>query len=144
MRCSSTASRPASSLRLPHGEYIEIHQPLGPVDEHGHPIPLDYQGAPVPNKMNKLGYAGKPGSGGLFAHDPVQESEAIAAAEHEAEHHQLAVLREYQARISGRASGTAKPATGTVKPATGTAEPAKARRTRARRSTVPRATSAEH
>ena len=32
-------------LRLPHGEYIEVHQPLGPVDEHGHPIPLDYQGA---------------------------------------------------------------------------------------------------
>ena len=98
--------------RLPHGEYIEVHQPLGPVDEHGHPIPLEYQGARVPKKMNKLGYAGKPGSGGLFTHDPVQESEAIAAAEHEAEHHQLAVLREYQARISGRASGNGETGNG--------------------------------
>ncbi|EUA65608.1 ubiquinol-cytochrome c reductase cytochrome b subunit domain protein [Mycobacterium xenopi 4042] len=47
--------------RLPHGAYIELHQPLGPVDEHGHPIPLEYQGAPVPNKMNKLGSAGRRG-----------------------------------------------------------------------------------
>ena len=31
--------------RLPHGAYIELHQPLGPVDEHGHPILLEYQGA---------------------------------------------------------------------------------------------------
>ena len=31
--------------RLPHGAYIELHQPLGPVDDHGHPIPLEYQGA---------------------------------------------------------------------------------------------------
>ena len=31
--------------RLPHGEFIEVHQPLGPVDDHGHPIPLEYQGA---------------------------------------------------------------------------------------------------
>src|SRR5690606_15646543 len=39
--------------RLPHGEFIELHQPLGPVDEHGHPEPLPYQGAPVPKKANK-------------------------------------------------------------------------------------------
>ncbi|MTD17350.1 cytochrome b [Nakamurella sp. YIM 132087] len=44
--------------RLPHGEFIEIHQPLGPVDSHGHPIPLAYQGAPVPKRMNQLGSAG--------------------------------------------------------------------------------------
>ena len=41
--------------RLPHGAYIELHQPLGPVDDHGHPIPLEYQGAPLPKRMNKLG-----------------------------------------------------------------------------------------
>ena len=91
--------------RLPNGEFIEVHQPLGPVDDHGHPVPLAYQGAPVPKRMNQLGSAGKPGSGGLFTHDPVQESEAIAAAEHEAEHHQLAVLREYQARITADGNG---------------------------------------
>jgi ubiquinol-cytochrome c reductase cytochrome b subunit len=44
--------------RLPNGEFIEVHQPLGPVDGHGHPIPLAYQGAPVPKRMNQLGSAG--------------------------------------------------------------------------------------
>ena len=42
--------------RLPHGHYIELHQPLGPVDDHGHPIPLEYQGAALPKRMNKLGF----------------------------------------------------------------------------------------
>ncbi len=32
--------------RLPQGEYIELHQPLGPVDSHGHPIPLPYEAQP--------------------------------------------------------------------------------------------------
>ncbi|MEO6956958.1 MAG: ubiquinol-cytochrome c reductase cytochrome b subunit [Antricoccus sp.] len=43
-------------VRLPHGEYIEIHQPLGPVDEHGHGL-LTYGGAAIPKKMNKIGGA---------------------------------------------------------------------------------------
>ena len=47
--------------RLPHGAYIELHQPLGPVDDHGHPIPLEYQGAAVPKRMNKLGLRGRAG-----------------------------------------------------------------------------------
>ncbi len=47
--------------RLPHGAYIELHQPLGPVDDHGHPIPLEYQGAAVPKRMNKLGSGGTSG-----------------------------------------------------------------------------------
>jgi ubiquinol-cytochrome c reductase cytochrome b subunit len=42
--------------RLPHGEFIEVHQPLGPVDEHGHGA-LAYGGAPVPKKMNQIGGA---------------------------------------------------------------------------------------
>ncbi|AEV82548.1 menaquinol-cytochrome C reductase cytochrome b subunit [Actinoplanes sp. SE50] len=41
--------------RLPNGKFVEIHQPLGPVDEHGHPIPLEYRGWVVPKKMNKIG-----------------------------------------------------------------------------------------
>ncbi len=45
--------------RLPHGEFVEVHQPLGAVDGHGHPVPLDYQGASVPKRMNQLGYSGK-------------------------------------------------------------------------------------
>ncbi|OQS14287.1 cytochrome b [Nocardia donostiensis] len=84
--------------RLPHGEYIEVHQPLGPVDEHGHPIPLEYQGAAVPKKMNKLGAAGKPGTGSLLRADPVTESERNLAIEEEEERQQLAILRRYQER----------------------------------------------
>src|SRR4051795_5540888 len=42
--------------RLPHGEFIEVHQPLGPVDEHGHGQ-LGYAGAPVPKRMNHVGGA---------------------------------------------------------------------------------------
>jgi ubiquinol-cytochrome c reductase cytochrome b subunit len=67
--------------RLPHGEFIEIHQPLGGVDEHGHAIPLSYQGATVPKKMNKLGYAGKPVPG-LLSPDPAEETAALDAAHH--------------------------------------------------------------
>jgi len=39
---------------LPNGEFIEIHQPIGPVDDHGHGQ-LQYAGAAVPKKMNRLG-----------------------------------------------------------------------------------------
>ncbi len=41
---------------LPHGEFIEVHQPLGPTDEHGHGK-LSYAGAPVPKRMSQLGAA---------------------------------------------------------------------------------------
>ncbi|OLT06551.1 hypothetical protein BJF90_15800 [Pseudonocardia sp. CNS-004] len=34
--------------RLPHGEVIEVHQPLGGVDDHGHAIPLEYQAPRCP------------------------------------------------------------------------------------------------
>ncbi|SFQ36764.1 ubiquinol-cytochrome c reductase cytochrome b subunit [Amycolatopsis arida] len=66
--------------RLPHGEFIELHQPLGPVDEHGHPVPLEYQGAPVPKKMNKLGSAGQPVPGSLLTPDPAEETAALERA----------------------------------------------------------------
>ncbi|OLF16974.1 cytochrome bc1 complex cytochrome b subunit [Actinophytocola xanthii] len=66
--------------RLPHGEFIEVHQPLGPVDDHGHPVPLEYQGAPVPKKMNKLGSAGEPVAGSLLKADPPEETAALAKA----------------------------------------------------------------
>ncbi|MFJ9363899.1 cytochrome bc complex cytochrome b subunit [Nocardia sp. NPDC101769] len=88
--------------RLPHGEYIELHQSLGPVDDHGHPVPLDYQGAPVPKKMNRLGIAGRPGSGSFFRADPPDQVAALRRADHAAESAQLTVLRTYQQRITGR------------------------------------------
>ncbi len=87
--------------RLPHGEYIEIHQPLGPVDDHGHPIPLEYQGATVPKRMNQLGSAGAPGRGSLMFPDPLDESAALDHDEHEGERRQLQILTEYQNRVHG-------------------------------------------
>ncbi|RZQ59407.1 cytochrome b [Amycolatopsis suaedae] len=66
--------------RLPHGEFIEIHQPLGPVDDHGHPVPLEYQGAAVPKKMNKLGSAGHAVPGGWVIPDPAEETAALERA----------------------------------------------------------------
>ncbi|MFE5478156.1 MULTISPECIES: cytochrome bc1 complex cytochrome b subunit [unclassified Nocardia] len=83
--------------RLPHGEYIEVHQPLGGVDAHGHAIPLEYQGAPVPKKMNKLGSAGKPGTGSFLKADPKAEGESWAEIEENEEHRMLTVLAEQQA-----------------------------------------------
>ncbi|MCK2240118.1 MULTISPECIES: cytochrome bc complex cytochrome b subunit [unclassified Crossiella] len=71
--------------RLPHGEFIEIHQPLGPVDDHGHPVPLAYQGTSVPKKMNALGAAGEPVAGSLLKPDPVEETAALKRAKHEGE-----------------------------------------------------------
>ena len=90
--------------RLPHGAYIELHQPLGPVDEHGHPIPLEYQGAALPKRMNKLGSAGEPGSGSFLFADPIEEHEALADASHAAEHKALTALREHQDR-NGSSNG---------------------------------------
>jgi ubiquinol-cytochrome c reductase cytochrome b subunit len=40
--------------RLPHGGYTEVHQPLAGLDGHGNQIELEYQGAPVPKRMNQL------------------------------------------------------------------------------------------
>lgn len=66
--------------RLPHGEYIEVHQPLGGVDEHGHAKRLEYQGAPVPRKMNKLGHSGRSVPGSLLRPDPSEETAALRQA----------------------------------------------------------------
>ncbi|MDN5757183.1 MAG: ubiquinol-cytochrome c reductase cytochrome b subunit [Tomitella sp.] len=82
--------------RLPHGEYIEVHQPLGPVDEHGHPIPLEYQGASVPKNLNKLGASGRPPLGSWVTPDPEEEARALEDAAHEGEERQQEMLRERQ------------------------------------------------
>ncbi|WP_326569521.1 cytochrome bc complex cytochrome b subunit [Amycolatopsis rhabdoformis] len=68
--------------RLPHGEFIEVHQPLAGVDSHGHAVALEYQGAPVPKKMNKLGTAGHAVPGSLWTPDPPEESAALERASH--------------------------------------------------------------
>ncbi|HUB58655.1 MAG TPA: cytochrome bc complex cytochrome b subunit [Mycobacterium sp.] len=91
--------------RLPHGAYIELHQPLGPVDDHGHPVPLEYQGAAVPVKMNKLGSGGSPGSGSFLTADPAAENAALAEAHHAAEQRALTALREHQDGSNGSSNG---------------------------------------
>jgi ubiquinol-cytochrome c reductase cytochrome b subunit len=72
--------------RLPHGAYVEVHQPLGP-------LPLEYQGAPVPVKMNKLGSGGSPGSGSFLRADPAVEDAALADAHRVSERRALTALR---------------------------------------------------
>ncbi|MGH3726385.1 MAG: cytochrome bc1 complex cytochrome b subunit [Mycobacterium sp.] len=78
--------------RLPHGEYIELHQPLAGVDKSGHAIPLEYQGAAVPKRVNKLGLAGAPGTGSFLFADPADEQQSLADAKHAAERTELAAL----------------------------------------------------
>jgi hypothetical protein len=85
----------------------KLHQPLGPVDDHGHPI-LEYQGAAVPKRMNKLGSAGAPGAGSFLTADPVSEHEGLTEAAHAAERKALTALREHQER-DGSSNGQTKP-----------------------------------
>ncbi|WP_219419902.1 cytochrome bc1 complex cytochrome b subunit [Pseudonocardia nigra] len=66
--------------RLPHGEFIEVHQPLAGVDAHGHAIPLAYQGAAVPKRMNQLGIAGAPVQGSLLTPDAADEVAGLERA----------------------------------------------------------------
>src|SRR5262249_31301761 len=61
--------------RLPTGEFIEVHQPLGPVDDHGHGE-LNYAGASVPKRMNQLGTGALRHARGFFR--PVIEKPEIA------------------------------------------------------------------
>ncbi|HEU4360389.1 MAG TPA: cytochrome b, partial [Mycobacterium sp.] len=82
--------------RLPHGAYVELHQPLGPVDDDGHPVELEYAGAPVPKRMNKLGSSGAPGRGSFLTADPRSEDTALTEAAHAAEQRALTALAEHQ------------------------------------------------
>src|SRR6201993_1864393 len=91
--------------RLPHGAYIELHQPLGPVEDHGHPVPLEYQGAAAPPKMNQPRSGGSPGSRTFLFADPVSEDAALSEAHHAAEQRALTALRDYQDSIVGSPNG---------------------------------------
>ena len=72
--------------RLPHGAYVEVHQPLGP-------LPLEYQGTAVPRKMNKLGSGGSPGSGSFLHADPAAEDAALGEGHRASERRALSALR---------------------------------------------------
>ncbi|MFW9214454.1 cytochrome b [Corynebacterium amycolatum] len=84
--------------QLPDGSFIEVHQPLGPVDEHGHAVPLEYQGAYVPKTMNELGAAGHPGRGSFFSPDSPEIAEEAARIEHENHEQQAQMFRNLEAQ----------------------------------------------
>ena len=84
--------------QLPSGAFIEVHQPLGPVDEHGHAVPLEYQGGYVPKTMNALGAAGAPGRGGWFSPDSQDIADEAARIEDEKHHQSTQMLRDLEAR----------------------------------------------
>lgn len=67
--------------QLPNGAFIEVHQPLGPVDDHGHPVPLEYSGAAVPKQLNQLGLADSETQGIFSSDDP-----SIVSRVHEIRH----------------------------------------------------------
>lgn len=79
--------------QLPNGAFVEIHQPLGPVDEHGHPIPLEYAGAAVPKQMNQFGYAGRPGRGSFLKPDPADIAAKAREIEEANHHEEVEMLR---------------------------------------------------
>ena len=67
-------------VRRPDGRFVEIHQPLGSVQDDGQRDQPTYAGAPVPKRMNDLGAAGEPLPGGLLRADPRSESDALDRA----------------------------------------------------------------
>jgi ubiquinol-cytochrome c reductase cytochrome b subunit len=91
--------------RLPSGEFIEVHQPLGPVDEHGHGQ-LAYGGAPVPKRMNHVGGARR-AIRGFFS--PIEEPTQVEL-EQRAEGRGLAVGEgDRELTPSGRPSDGGRP-----------------------------------
>jgi ubiquinol-cytochrome c reductase cytochrome b subunit len=92
--------------RLPSGEFIEVHQPLGPVDEHGHGE-LQYAGFAVPKRMNRITSAGRKVKGFLW---PVQDEEELRAREQiealeaaeDLHHQELADVRHHHDQLAGR------------------------------------------
>ena len=101
--------------RLPHGEFIEVHQPLAGVDAHGHAIPLAYQGSAVPKRMNQLGFAGAPVTGSLLTPDPADETAALEAArdrdatEEARQHERKPAAAEVQSRRAERGELVGRP-----------------------------------
>lgn len=81
---------------MPNGAFVEVHQPLGPVDEHGHPVPLPYVGAPVPKQLNDLGFGGEPGRGGYFTPDNDSLAAKYAEIEHENHLEEMAMYKNLQ------------------------------------------------
>ena len=82
--------------KLPNGAFVGVHQPLGPVDQHGHQLPLEYAGARVPKQLNELGYADSETSGIFSPDDPsiTAKRNEIKRANH---HEEIETLRALEA-----------------------------------------------
>ena len=91
--------------RLPHGEFIEVHQPLGPVDAHGHGQ-LAYGGAPVPKRMNQVGGARR-AIRGFFK--PIEEPVQVELEQRQDEHGLAAAEADRELTTSGRPSDGGRP-----------------------------------
>src|SRR3954454_3159617 len=91
--------------RLPSGEFIEVHQPLGPVDAHGHGE-LAYGGAPVPKKMNQVGGARR-AIRGFFT--PIEEPVQVELEQRADEHGVAAAEADRGLTASGRPSDGGRP-----------------------------------
>jgi len=91
--------------RLPHGEFIEVHQPLGAVDEHGHGQ-LAYGGAPVPKRMNQVGGARR-AIRGFFK--PIEEPAQVELEQRRDEHGLAAAEADRELTTSGRPSDGGRP-----------------------------------
>jgi ubiquinol-cytochrome c reductase cytochrome b subunit len=91
--------------RLPHGEFIEVHQPLGPVDEHGHGQ-LAYGGAPVPKRMNQVGGARR-AVRGFFK--PIEEPAQVEIEQRREERGVAAAESDRELTTSGRPSDGGRP-----------------------------------
>jgi ubiquinol-cytochrome c reductase cytochrome b subunit len=91
--------------RLPHGEFIEVHQPLGPVDEHGHGT-LAYGGAPVPKRMNQVGGARR-AIRGFFT--PIEEPSRVELEQRSEDHGQAAAESGRELTSSGRPADGGRP-----------------------------------
>jgi ubiquinol-cytochrome c reductase cytochrome b subunit len=91
--------------RLPSGEFIEVHQPLGPVDSHGHGT-LAYGGAPVPKRMNHVGGARR-AIRGFFT--PVEEPTQVELEQYTQEHEVAAGESDRELTTSGRPTDAGRP-----------------------------------
>ena len=91
--------------RLPSGEFIEVHQPLGPVDAHGHGL-LSYGGAPVPKRMNHIG-AARRAIRGFFK--PIEEPIQV---EYEQQHEDKGLAAAEAAEASRELTPSGRPAEG--------------------------------
>jgi ubiquinol-cytochrome c reductase cytochrome b subunit len=82
-----------------------VHQPLGPVDEHGHGT-LTYGGAPVPKRMNHIG-AARRALRGFFS--PIEEPAQVDLEQYKQEHEVAVADSDRELTATGRPADSGRP-----------------------------------